>query len=243
MIGGMAFQTYAIPGMMTPAILLRSTGTMKGDDDMGLPVIVYGKSGSGKSRSLRGFAEDEIFLVNVVGKELPFKGRFKYMARISNVDKIIEGLQNMPTNVAVIDDAGYIMTSMFMDGHSAPKKGASSFDLFNDIGDGVWKLMRFVSTSLPRNKIVYFNFHEITTEVGECKIRTIGKLLDEKVCLEGLVTVALHCMTNGERHFFCTQSNGFDIAKSPEEMFMDKEIPNDLKLVDSTIRAYYDMEE
>jgi len=134
---------------------------------MGLPVIIYGKSGSGKSRALLSFDEDEIFLINVVGKELPFRKRFKYAAKISSVDKIIDQLKKMPTNVAVIDDAGYIMTSMFMNGHRAPKKGATSFDLFNDIGDGVWNLMRSIVNDLPRDKVVYFNFHEMMTDLGE----------------------------------------------------------------------------
>ena len=94
---------------------------------MGRFVLIYGKSGSGKSRSLKNFGPDEIFLVNVIGKELPFRTKFKYVSITDSVDTIIAGLKRMPCKTAVIDDAGYLMTSQFMAGHSQPKKGSSSF--------------------------------------------------------------------------------------------------------------------
>ena len=80
--------------------------------------------------------------------------------------------------------------------------------------------------------------HEISNDYGEVKVRTIGKLLDEKVCIEGMFTICLHCMTDGTRHYFKTQGGTMDIAKSPEEMF-DLEIENDLKSVDSRAREYW----
>ena len=82
--------------------------------------------------------------------------------------------------------------------------------------------------------------HEISNDLGEVKVRTIGKLLDEKVCVEGLFTVCLHCLTDGERHWFSTQGGANDIAKSPEDMF-PKEIDNDLKFVDQTIRTFWNL--
>ena len=107
---------------------------------MGVPVIIYGKSGSGKSRSLKNFAEDEIVFVNVERKLLPFRGRFKYELKSDNVEIIKKWLAKMPVKSAVIDDAGYLMTNQFMAGHSAPRSGSSSFDLFNDIADSFWGL-------------------------------------------------------------------------------------------------------
>lgn len=207
---------------------------------MGEPILVYGKSGSGKSRSLINFDDDEIYLVNVVNKRLPFPKRFKYVSKSDNVALIKAGLQKMPTKIAVIDDAGYLMTSTFMDGHSAPKQGASTFDLFNNIADEFWGLIKFIK-SLPDDITVYLMMHEITNDSGETKVRTIGKLLDEKVCVEGLFTICLHCLVDGERHYFKTQGTGMDIAKSPEGMF-DIEIANDLKAVDCRIREYWGME-
>ena len=205
---------------------------------MGIPVLIYGRSGSGKSRSLKGFGEEEIFLVNVVGKPLPFPGRFKYTAKTDNYNTIRKGLNTMPTKAAVIDDAGYLLINTFMRGHSAPKSGSSSFDLYNDIADSFWDLLRFIQNDLPEDVIVYILMHEATSDYGETKLRTIGKLLDEKVCIEGMVTICLRCMVEGDRHYFRTQSSGMDISKSPEEMF-PLEIENDLKAVDTRIREYW----
>ena len=205
---------------------------------MGEPIIVYGKSGSGKSRSLKEFAEDEIFLVNVLGKRLPFRNQFKYVLKSRNYKTIQSQLEKMPCKIAVIDDAGYLQTSTFMAGHSNPRSGSSTFDLFNQISDDFWNLMLFVKEKLPDDVLVYLLMHEISNDSGEVKVRTIGKLLDEKVCLEGMVTICLHCLTDGQRHYFKTQGGTLDIAKSPEEMF-HLEIDNDLKMVDTTIREYW----
>lgn len=205
---------------------------------MGVGVLIYGRSGSGKSRSLKSFAEDEIFLVNVIGKPLPFPGRFRYCIKSDNYNTIKKGLKKMPSKVAVIDDAGYLLTDAFMRGHSVPKSGSSSFDLFNDIADSFWDLLRFIQNDLPEDVIVYLLMHEATSDYGETKLRTIGKLLDEKVCVEGMVSIALRCMVEGDRHYFRTQSSGMDISKSPEGMF-EAEIENDLKAVDTRIREYW----
>lgn len=204
---------------------------------MGEPVLVYGKSGSGKSRSLKNFAEDEILFVNTISKRLPFAKRFKYELKSRNYEVIKNQLAKMPCKVAVIDDAGYLMTNTFMAGHSSPKKGGSTFDLFNTIGDEFWDLVLFVK-SLPEDVFVYFMMHEISNDYGEIKVRTIGRLLDEKVCIEGMFTICLHCMTDGTRHYFKTQGGTNDIAKSPEEMF-DLEIENDLEFVDNRVREFW----
>lgn len=189
---------------------------------------------------MKNFAEDEIFLINVVSKRLPFPKQFKYVLKSRSHETIKAQLLKMPCKTAVIDDAGYLQTNTFMEGHSAPKKGASSFDLFNQIGDEFWDLAIFVKEKLPDDVIVYFNMHEISNDYGDVKVRTIGKLLDEKVCVEGLFTVCLRCMTDGTKHWFKTQGSINDIAKSPEEMF-DAEIDNDLKMVDSRIREYWNL--
>ena len=208
---------------------------------MGMVVLVYGKSGSGKSRSLKNFSEDEIFLVNVERKPLPFRKKFKYVLNSDNVTMIREGLSKMPVKTAVIDDAGYILTNTFMRGHSAGRTGSAVFDLYNDIADIFWGLVKFCKDKLPDDVIVYIIMHEDTTDMGEAKLKTIGKLLDEKVCLPGMVTVCLRCMSNDGKHFFRTVTDGMDVTKSPEELFDDKEIDNDLKMVDDKIREYYDL--
>lgn len=209
---------------------------------MAEPILIYGKSGSGKSRSLKNFKEDEIFFVNVISKRLPFPKKFKYEARTTNYQIIKEQLAKMPCKVAVIDDAGYLMTNTFMSGHNNPKSGGSTFDLFNKIGDEFWDLILFIKKNLPEDVRVYFIMHELSNDIGEVKVRTIGKLLDEKVCIEGMFTVCLHCMTTGQKHYFKTQGGSNDIAKSPEDMF-ELEIDNDLKMVDDRIVEFYGFKE
>ena len=201
-------------------------------------ILVYGKSGSGKSRSLKNFAEDEILFVNVISKRLPFQKKFNYELKTTDYNKIKDKLLKMPCKVAVIDDAGYLMTNTFMSGHSDKKGGSSTFDLFNTIGDDFWNLIQFIKLNLPEDVRVYIMMHEISNDMGEVKVRTIGKLLDEKVCIEGMFTVCLHCLTNGTRHYFKTQGGSNDIAKSPEDMF-ELEIENDLKAVDDRIVEFY----
>jgi len=201
---------------------------------MAVPVIVYGKSGSGKSRSLKNFSEDEIYLVNILGKMMPFKGQFKYITNGDDVQKIMAGLAKMPTNAAVIDDFGYIMTNMWMRGHSA----GDQFKLYSQIGDTVWNLIEYIK-NLPRDKVVYLVMHDDTDDLGFSKLRTIGKLLDQKVCIEGMVTVVLHSIIKGDKHLFRTNSDGNDLAKSPEGMFPEIEMENDLKAADTLIREYW----
>lgn len=209
---------------------------------MGEPILIYGKSGCGKSRSLINFNEDEIFLVNVEGKRLPFPKKFKYELKVKDpsarsVQLIKEKIANMPTHIAVIDDAGYLMTNQFMAGH----RGGNQFDLFNDIADSFWSLLRTIKTELPDDDIVYIILHEQTSDnTGETKLRTIGKLLDDKVCIEGMCTVVLRATKDDSGYYFLTQNSGADITKSPEGMLDEKEL-NDLKAIDTKIRNFWGM--
>lgn len=205
---------------------------------MGECVIIYGKSGSGKSRSLKEFGEDEILFVNTVNKRLPFQKKFKYEYKTADVEKVKNALKKMPTKTAVIDDFGYQQTARFMAEHTK-KQGGSQFDLYNNIADDAYGLIMFIKEELPNDVIVYLIMHEETSDYGETKLKTIGKLLDQKVCVEGLVTVCLRAMKEGTtKYFFRTQSDGADISKSPEGMF-DLQIDNDLKAVDTAIRGYW----
>lgn len=207
---------------------------------MAEPVVIYGKSGTGKSTSLENFADDEILYGNITGKRLPFRKQFKYNMVTDDVDKIKRTLSKCPDfiKVIVLDDAGYLMTNQFMRGHSGDKSGGNTFDLFNSIADNFWGLINFIK-SLPEDKIVYIIMHEDTNDFGERKIRTIGKLLNEKVCIEGMCTVVLRSETMGGKYSFVTQNEGNDISKSPKGMFSEIRIPNDLKAVDTAIREYW----
>lgn len=202
-------------------------------------ILIYGKSGSGKTRSLCNFGEDEIFYVNVTGKRPPFRKKFKYEFKSADVEMIKKGLSKMPCKTAVIDDSTYIMTNRFMAGHSKPKSGSSSFDLYNDIADEFFGLLNYIKTQLPDDVLVFIIMHEEANDYGDVKLRTIGKLLDQKVCIEGMATTVLRCVTQDKEHYFLTRTDGSDITKSPEGMFEEEKIPNDLKAVADAVRAYY----
>lgn len=210
---------------------------------MGIPVLVYGRSGAGKTYSLRNFPADELLLCSCLTKPLPFKGRYQYTYCPPSLAKAMEAarraIEKHGIRSIVLDDAGYYMTRAFMEGHR-DKRGSSQYELYNDIGDAYWHLLLAIM-ALPEDVIVYLIMHETTTDSGECRIRTIGRLLDEKVCLEGMSSVVLHAVTDSTGHHFRTQATAGDIAKSPDGMFLTQEIPNDLKFVDDAIRAYYDI--
>ena len=201
-------------------------------------VMVIGKSGAGKSHSLKDMDVNRTLVVNVCGKRLPIPTQFKYTFKSMNMTVIKDQLKKMPSTIkaVVLDDFGYIMTDLFMKGHS----GGDQFKLYNAIGDTVYNFFNFVRDELPEDVIVYVVMHEDESDNGSIKPRTIGKLLDQKVCLEGMVTVCLRAMaTKDGRHIFRVQSDGTDVAKTPEGMFEGTEIENDLAAVDKRIREFW----
>lgn len=206
---------------------------------MGIPVMIIGKSGAGKSTSLRNFSEDELYLIKVLGKPLPFRKQFNSTLQTDDYQSILKALIKAQKKAIVIDDAGYLITNHFMKNHASVGGGNAVFGLYNEIGDKFWSLVDYVSNKLPEDKIVYFIMHEDKDDMGEVKPKTIGKLLDEKVCLEGMFTVVLRCMGDSEKHYFRTKTMGSDVTKTPMGMFEDEEIDNDLKRVDEIIRNYY----
>ena len=187
------------------------------------------------------FGEEEILLINTVNKRLPFPKKFKYEYKTDNVSKVKNALSKMSEKgikTAVIDDFGYQQTAKFMAEHTK-KQGGSQFDLYNNIADDAYGLIMFIKNELPDDVIVYLIMHEETNDYGDTKLKTIGKLLDQKVCVEGLVTICLRAMKEGtNKYFFRTQSDGQDISKSPEQMF-SLQIDNDLKSITDNIRAYW----
>ena len=211
---------------------------------MGIPILILGESGSGKSASLRNFNKDEVGVINVASKPLPFRTEIKPY-NVSKVAKekganryalIYNALSKSKTKAIVIDDSQYLLAF-------------DSFDRAKDVGYGKFtdmavnfkKLIEFCINDLPDDKIVYFLHHCETTDLGKIKAKTIGKMLDSQLTIEGLFSIVLLCQTDGQTHKFVTQSDGNTTAKSPMEMF-ELEIDNDLKIVDKTIREYYQLE-
>ena len=201
---------------------------------MGIPVLILGESGSGKSSSLRNFSPDEIGIFNVAGKPLPFR---KPMKKVNNATykTIVAGLSNPKLKSYAIDDSQFLMVFQ-----SFAKAKETGYTKFTDMALDFYNLIRFVIDSTPSDVIVYFLHHTETTETGKIKAKTIGKMLDSQLTVEGLFPIVLLCKSDGQRHFFETQSDGHTTAKSPMDMF-PFEIDNDLKAVDTAIREYWDL--
>lgn len=209
---------------------------------MGIGVLIIGKSGSGKSTSLRNFKANEVGIINVISKPLPFKNVNGLITvdtdNYVDVKKIIEGSK---TPSIVIDDAGYLITNQFMRKHSNTGGGNAVYNLYNEIADSFWNLTEQIK-KLPNDKIVYILMHEDKNDFGDIKPKTIGKLIDDKVCLEGLFAIVLRAKKVDKNYYFFTQATDGDVAKSPIGMFDELYIENDLKAVDDKIREFYGIE-
>ena len=208
---------------------------------MARATLVMGRSGSGKSASLRN-VEGDWLLINVTNKPLPFKTKDNikvvYTDDYLKIKSVLAKAYEKGIKSAVIDDAGYLLTGKFMAGHRG-KAGGAQFDLYNEIADNYYYLIRFVCDELPEDMNVYITMHEDKNDFGESKPKTIGKLLDDKVCIEGLFTIVLHALKVDGKYVFATNSNGLDVTKSPMGMFETDYVENDLQLVDNAIREYY----
>lgn len=200
---------------------------------MGLAILVLGFSGSGKSASLRNFSSDELALVNVNGKQLPFRTQFKSVINSDNYKEISDFITKQKVKSIAIDDTQYLMANEFM-----RRSKETGFQKFTDIGKNFWELVKLVET-LPADTIVYFLNHIETDENGRQKAKTIGKLLDEKITVEGMFTTVLKTVVADGKYLFATQTDGTDTCKSPIGLFDTMYINNDLKLVDDTLRIYY----
>ena len=214
---------------------------------MAIPVLVIGRSGSGKTYSLKNFAPDEIGVISVEKGRLPFKSEIKTVkvpkdptkgeardAAQLNAAKyawITRAIQTAKVNTIVIDDSQYLLVNELFD--RTYEKG---YDKFTSMAQKFRDLIHFVNDLEDDNKIVYFLHHSELDTDGREKVKTIGKMLDEKLTVEGCFDIVIYC----QDHKFFTQTNGQSTAKTPEGMF-DLEIPNDLKAVDRAIRDYYGM--
>lgn len=202
---------------------------------MAIPVLILGESGSGKSTSMRNFEPDEVGIFNVASKPLPFR---KKLPKVNGATyrTIINGLNKPKLKRYVIDDSQYLMAFEMFD-----RAKETGYNKFTDMALNFRNLVQFIISGVPDDVIVYFLHHTETTPEGKIKAKTVGKMLDEKLTLEGLFSIVLLCETDGSNHKFITQSDGYTTCKSPMDMF-PMEIDNDLKLVDKTIREYYEME-
>lgn len=199
---------------------------------MAILCMLYGQSGTGKSTSLRNFQMEDVSIINVSGKPMPFRRKLPIVST-DNYKQIIGGLPTIKTPSIVIDDATYLMVNAFM--RNAKVQGYQKYtDMaydFNSLIDAAQKL--------PDDKIVYFIGHSNQADDGREQFKTIGKMLDNYVTLEGKFTIVLKTVVKDGQYYFSTQNNGMDTVKSPMGMFYEPLIVNDLKMIDDTIREYY----
>lgn len=201
---------------------------------MGVAVLILGGSGNGKSASLRNVPEDKCLVINVADKPLPFKNHMESVST-DQYPEIIKQMKLTKKKIIVIDDAQYLMANEFM-----RRAGERGFDKFTEIGQKFWTLIQTVK-ELQKDVTVYFLAHIERDQDGNEKIKTIGKLLDEKITIEGMFTIVLKATVSDGVYTFSTQSNGHDTVKSPIGMFPSMMIDNDLWYVDKKIREYYEI--
>ena len=200
-----------------------------------VPVLLIGKSGSGKSASMRNFKKEEIAIANVLGKPLPFKSNLD-APKVDNYDILLKAIQNTDKKVIVVDDANYLITNEFMN-----KSSVKGFDKYNEMGNNFFNLINGIK-NIEGGKTVYLIMHEDTDDEGNVKPKTIGKLLDDKVNIQGMFTICLRSMYDNGNYIFRLKTNGQDCVKTPIGLFDEEQMENDLKLVDTKIREYYELD-
>lgn len=217
---------------------------------MSYPVLILGESGTGKTTSLRSLNPEHCVLIQAVKKPLPFRSsgwrRYNPETKEGNVfvtDKsetivrIINGTQ-MP--IIIIDDFQYIMANEFMRRVLDKESGNAAFAKYNEIARSVWDIIN-AAAQAGDVKRVYMLSHTQSSEDGNVKIKTIGKLLDEKITIEGMFTMVLRTSVSQGSYLFSTQNSGHDTVKTPLGMFADDYIPNDLAAVDAAIKEFYEI--
>lgn len=199
---------------------------------MGIPVLILGESGTGKSASLRNFKANEIGIINVAKKPLPFKSDIKPFNSDNYMD-IDTVLKKAKAKTIVIDDAQYLQANELM--RRAKETG---FQKFTDIALNLWALFQTVVNELPADTIVYFLAHIESDANGKERFKTVGKMTDN-YSVEGMATICLKTVVQDGNYYFSTRNSGYDTVKTPIGMFDDALIENDLKAVDGVIRGYY----
>jgi len=205
-------------------------------------ILIMGESGTGKSTSIRNCDPSITAIVNPVGKPLPFRGskNFKTLNGVTDSDEICAFMRKVAQDgakIIIIDDFQYILAIPFMN-----RIKETGWDKYNDFGANYFNIID-ICKELPNDVCVYYLTHCETLESGLTTVKLIGKLLREKITIEGLFTIVLRtCVSEGKYYFF-TQNSGKDTVKSPMGMFDAFSIDNDLAYVDAKIRNYYEFDD
>ena len=213
---------------------------------MATPIMIVGESGTGKSTSMRNLSTESTAIIQVINKRLPFKNNFQRRTaenpqgtlmvsdNAAMISKAVIGFAKYGFENIIIDDFQYLMANEFM--KRSEEKG---FQKFNDIAKNAWSVIR-AAQSVPENACIYFITHSQVDDAGITKAKTVGKLLDDKITLEGLFTMVLGSYRDNDGNYrFHTQNNGSNTVKSPMCMFDSESIDNDLQQITLKINEYY----
>ena len=198
-----------------------------------IKTLICGLSGTGKSTSTRNLKE--VAVVNPVNKPLPFKNHFEMLNGVTDSTEIIKFMKSTKAKVIIVDDFQYLLSIPYM-----RRIKETGWDKYNDFASNYFDIIT-VCDELPDDTTVYFMTHTETLEDGTETVKLIGKMLREKICIEGLFTTVLKTMVNDGKYYFITQNSGKDNVKSPLGMFESYAIDNDLAYVDAKIRSYYEV--
>lgn len=210
---------------------------------MSIATAILGESGTGKSTALRNMRPESTLLIQALRKPLPFRSaewrEFSPETKTGNIfvtDKANDIMAIMTATkrkCIVIDDFQYVMANEFM--RRSDERG---YDKFTEIGRNAWNVLTMAAALAPDVR-VYILAHTDTSESGRVKMKTIGRMLDEKITVEGMFTIVMRTIVRDEQHFFSTRNNGQDTVKTPLGMFGADLIDNDLAMADRTICEYY----
>lgn len=213
---------------------------------LSVATMILGKSGSGKSTSLRNLDPAHTLLIQCIKKPLPFKAKgWKVRESIKDAGNVIHAddpalieklMKNSPHEIVVIDDYQAVMVNELMSRSS--EKG---YDKFTDIAKGVWNVFNTAGALAPGRR-VYVLAHTQTDDMGNVSMKTVGKMVDQTLVPEGFFTIVLRTEIVNGNYMFSTQTNGQDCCKSPIGMFAEKHIENDLALVDEAIFNFYELQ-
>lgn len=210
---------------------------------MSIATFILGESGTGKSTSMRNMNPAQTLLIQAIKKPLPFRSEgWRYITKDGGnivvrdgAAEIIDLMHRTQRDVIVLDDYQYVLANEFM--RRTDERG---FDKFTEIGKHAWEIIR-AAADLPEHKRVYVLSHTETTDAGRVKAKTIGRMLDEKITLEGMFSIVLRTAVINDQYVFRTRNNGSDTVKTPLGMFDTETIPNDLAAVDAAIVDYYQL--
>lgn len=203
---------------------------------MGIPVLVLGETGSGKTFSIKNFDVNEVGIFSVEKGRLPFRDKGFKIAKNATYPLIMKVLHDAKLKKYVIDDSQYLLVHELFN-----RVNETGYKKYTDMAVNFRNLIYMINHQLPEDVIVYFLHHvETNKETGKTKAKTVGQMIDQYLTLEGCFDIVLYAGVDSNGHHFITQSDGTNTAKSPEEMFEAK-IENDLKFVDDTIREYWNL--